>query len=136
MTEFKYMDKETWIASRTDNPNKLGKEVWERMYDGVFQQKPTGISSETSKKMAEEFISKYGLSCDLADSAQLETAKYLMETITDDEGQARENFQDCLDKVAALSKKEKSHSTVRDTLKKGLQGNMEALRNNQKGGIE
>ncbi len=28
-----YMDKEAWIASRTDNPDRLGKDFWDREYE-------------------------------------------------------------------------------------------------------
>lgn len=27
------MDKETWIKSRTDNPDRIGKDVWGAVYD-------------------------------------------------------------------------------------------------------
>lgn len=28
-----YMDKEAWIASRTDNPDRLGKDFWNKEYE-------------------------------------------------------------------------------------------------------
>ena len=27
------MDKETWIKSRTDNPDRLGRDFWNKLYD-------------------------------------------------------------------------------------------------------
>ncbi|MGN0919318.1 MAG: hypothetical protein ACI4OR_00960 [Alphaproteobacteria bacterium] len=117
--ELTMMDKESWIASRTDNPDKLGRNVWEWVYDHMTGQAISDIPKDTPKdfmkKMTEEFIQKNNLTADLSDPVQLETAKLLMQ-ITKAGNIFQSGYQQALDEAA---KKRKNSSTLRDTLKKG-----------------
>ncbi len=70
MSKEEFMDKGVWIASRTDNPNRLGIENWTAAYDyamSVAMRKDdvAGLSKDISKKMVAEFVSKNSLECDL-----------------------------------------------------------------------
>ena len=47
------IDKETWINSRTNNPDRLGKEVWGAMYDHLV--KGVNASEEETKKLTPLF---------------------------------------------------------------------------------
>ena len=59
----KMMDKESWIQSRTDKPDRLGRDCWERMYDESMEGgRPFfNIPENIKKQMTREFLSKNGL---------------------------------------------------------------------------
>ena len=61
------MDKESWIQSRTDNPDRLGRDVWEKKYD-YLKARDEGtelpkeeIPLEIQKKMVGEYLAKYAV---------------------------------------------------------------------------
>ncbi len=67
------MDKETWIKSRTDNPNKLGRNVWISFYE--LRSKGMQLPPESMKAlkplyidMEREFLIKMGLPPNVNDS--------------------------------------------------------------------
>ena len=110
-----FMDKESWIASRTDNPDRLGKDAWGKVYDAnvsLYRKdevtKGSGVTEDVLKKMIEEFISTQGLSCNLTDSIQLDTAKTLFRFVMKgDEFQSKSGYQMMLDIAAKTSAKVK-----------------------------
>ena len=74
MTENKSMDRKSWIASRTDNPNKLGRKVWNAVYDAL-NTKNVKVPIEIEKEMLKEYLIKRGLSCNLEDPNQFSMAQ-------------------------------------------------------------
>ena len=109
-----FMDKESWIASRTDNPDKLGRDVWNREYEisrSIHDREtelPKGmeISDDITRKMVAEFISKQGLSTNLDDDIQFDTAKTLFHFVMNgDEWQSKSGYQTMLDIAAKTSQK-------------------------------
>ena len=61
------MDKETWIKSRTKNPNRIGKDVWGAMYDFTAQGKdfsPAEIKElkPLHMEMVKDYFAKMGFS--------------------------------------------------------------------------
>lgn len=59
-----------WIAARTNNPEKLGREKWEKFYndikDFVLRGKTFDIDSQLEQKMFGEYLEKNG--CDSQDN--------------------------------------------------------------------
>ena len=59
------IDKEAWIKSRTNNPERLGRDVWEAMYDVIHAQErlPEGKEFDAlQKEMMKDYLAKNGLS--------------------------------------------------------------------------
>ena len=136
------MDKESWIQSRTDNPDRLGRDIWEKKYD-YLKARDEGtelpkeeIPLEIQKKMVGEYLAKNGLSCDLNNDAQWSIALSFFQM--NGKGQYQyptEELQKTLDMFD--SKDKKKASTLRDTLKKCQQNNVQAVqaaRNKAKAG--
>ena len=61
------IDKESWIKSRTNNPERLGRDVWKAMYDVIHAQErlPEGREFDAlQKEMMKDYLAKNGLSYD------------------------------------------------------------------------
>ena len=134
------MDRESWIASRTDNPDRLGKALWENMYDVCFalatesdvSRVPANIPPNIRKEMYKEFVLKQGLSCDLTNSDQLEVLKIFFRLLNSgDEYQSKSSIQKLLDFVkknktalglenAAKSEATNGKNDVKKTLASGV----------------
>ena len=123
----KFMDKESWIASRTDNPDRLGKDAWERMYDSCVSQarrdpivKGSDITEDIRRKMVEEFVSKTGLDCDLSDDFQYSTAKMVFDwPMEGEEYQSKSVWQTLIDIAPKRSKNMKKKSSLESAVQKG-----------------
>ena len=49
-----YMDKEAWIASRTNNPDRLGKDFWDREYETCNGLNRVNLICEGRKQLFEK----------------------------------------------------------------------------------
>ena len=59
------MSKEEWISARTNNPDALGKDVWNSYYNNLKELQIRGRAFEVDPKleanMMGEFLEKYGI---------------------------------------------------------------------------
>lgn len=68
------IDKASWIKSRTNNPDRLGLDVWEAMYDVIHAQErlPEGREFDIlQKEMMKDYLTKNGLSYNNPDDPNL-----------------------------------------------------------------
>ncbi|MGN0919319.1 MAG: hypothetical protein ACI4OR_00965 [Alphaproteobacteria bacterium] len=106
----KMMNEETWIKSRTNNPDRLGKDVWSNFYRLALREaegsKTLSIANEAlkplHKKMAKEYLDKLGLSAEVTDS----NLKYILGFMkTMDSDQNPEAMKIGLEAVLRMGKK-------------------------------
>lgn len=66
------MSQDEWIASRTNTPDRLGKEIWNNAYKQFRNRDLNGtepkISYETQVEMLRDFLKKYGCEAEGADN--------------------------------------------------------------------
>ncbi len=66
------MSQDEWIASRTNNPDRLGKDVWKNAYNEFRKEDLQGtipqVSLETQKELLRDFLEKNGCEGEGADN--------------------------------------------------------------------
>ena len=131
----KMMDKETWIRSRTDNPDRLGRDFWNKLYDDSMSGgRPFGaLSEEVKEEMVNEYLSKNGLLLD--DKSEWKKIFSMVGNFAKNQptGDELKKIFDNNERLPNLSKKESS--TLRDTVKKGQQDNISMPRNGKDGRV-
>ncbi len=121
------MDKESWIKSRTDNPDRLGRDFWNRMYDDTMDGGLPflELSEDIKEQMTNEYLSKNGFILD-----NPEEWKKLWGGRIDNFAKNQpigNELKKILDNMRVSVSKKKS-STLHSTIKKGQENNMRAIR--------
>ena len=121
----KMMDKESWIQSRTDNPDRLGRDFWNKIYDDTmegglpFQE----LSEDIKQQMTNEYLSQNGFVLD--DKEEWKKVWGRIDNFAKNQPTG-DKLKEILDNTGVSVSKKKS-STLRSTIKKGQQNNMRAI---------
>lgn len=123
MTEI--MGKETWIKSRTNNPDRVGKAVWGNLYGlSMLERKGTHVLAESKKtlkplymEMEKDFLAKMGIPFKVNESNWEYILNFMNNTDSDQNLQAMKLGLEAGLKM--IEKKSAHKKSLLDTLKEG-----------------
>ncbi len=65
-SEDRYLEKGEWIERRTNNPDRLGRDVWEDYYGKIKEHELRGVqvvvSEDLEKEMVKDYLQKMNIS--------------------------------------------------------------------------
>lgn len=113
------MDKESWIQSRTDNPDRLGRDFWNKLYDDSMNGGLPflELSEDIKQQMTNEYLSRNGLVLD--DKEEWEKVFSFVGNFAKHQPTGNELKKIFDDNPRLPNVSKKKSSTLHNTIKKG-----------------
>lgn len=111
------MAKDEWIANRTNNPDRLGKDVWDDAYKQFRNKDLHGIepkiSLQTEIEMLKDFLEKNGCEAEGTDNITRDAMLYILKNVNQDFEKREvspDNIQNLYAQIKSLKQNLPQHS--------------------------